>query len=142
MAKICQRHRSYFRSGPNSAGVFSMVIGVVVYEQCVGVEMSSQNPRSLWVVGSTQEGARWISATRNIDFITTRFDEIIPNRFRMIDVTHGHCAAESVPVRTGGRVADGLAIAIDGFAAPEDGLRIFQHENHQAPLHAGLFLFL
>src|SRR5207244_11765965 len=108
----------------------------------VTVEMSSRNPRSLRVVGSAQKGSRWISAPRNIDFITTRFDEVVLNGFRMVDVTHGHCAAESVPVRTGGRVADGLAIAIDGFAAPEDGFRIFQHENHQAPLHAGLFLFL
>src|SRR5216117_3736531 len=81
------------------------------------------------------------AAAANIDLISARLDELRRHCGGMGYITHRDCAADGVAVGAGSRVADGFAVAMDEFTAPEDGFGIFQHEDRQPPTDASRLLF-
>src|SRR5262245_38348552 len=81
------------------------------------------------------------TAAGNIDLISSRLDEPWRDLGAVVDITHRDRAAHGVAIGTGGRVADGCAIAINQLTAPEDRFRLFQHEDRQPPPDTGLLLF-
>src|SRR2546426_1179357 len=86
---------------------------------------------------AAQKTVKWkpgrTAAAANIDLISARVHELRRDVAEVVYITHRDRAADGVAVGTGSRVADGFAVAMDEFTAPEDGFGIFQHEDRQPP---------
>src|SRR5258706_13761423 len=82
-----------------------------------------------------------VKLSGNVDFGAACLEEVGTDRFHALDVTHSDRCSQGVSIRTGRGVAYRLAVAEDGFAAPENGFRVLKDERDELACEAGLFLF-